>query len=1091
MKMSTTVLEKKAVHMLIQRIRIYADGRMKWMEKMNRTVLKASAGTGKTYRLSLEFIANLIKGTDYRNIVVMTFTKKATAEIKERIYDFLYQIAFEKYNWQDIEKNLKEIYGLEDSQINKKKLQEIYFNIIRNKDEMRIYTIDGFTNRIFKNTIAPFFGIYNFETIDEEDEEFYGNILGKILENQEYFEKFLFLVEEKKEKKEIGVYINLIKDILNIQNYFILSEEKTDFGEKKEDISFVNYLEETFKHIEAIAEIKNNGKKGEIKPVTNFINDDFHIIYKEFKNIDEMIKDKIENKREKIEIVIKNWEIFYKGEGFKIKNGRTVKGKEIGNFIEEIDNLKEPFMKSLSKNIFTKKVVPLHEKMTEIAEIIYSIAENEKRKSKRFTHNDVSVYTYKFIFDRELNFVQENGVTKDFLELIGGEIETIMIDEFQDTSVLQWKILSLLMESAKNIICVGDEKQSIYGWRGGEKELFEKLDKIIDGKVENLDKSYRSYKQVIENVNRIYEGYDKKWEYLPVKYRDDKDYQGGYFSYCLREVPRGSGVARTYEDIVYLIKEGKIKNLGKSCILCRTNTQIQNIVKRLNEENIPYTLNNNASILDHEAIIPLYKLIKYFVFHNFIYFLEFMRSDLIGCLNDHVGYLLENKSKIEEYMRDGKRETFSEYVNRQEGATAEKLKKYEEIDKMNRNSLLFSDVLYKIKELKKLAKNLNSKYEKENFSQKIIENFNVINFYPTNSDIKNIFNFFNILKENDDLFEFVSFMEEEKDKITQVSSSDVEAINLMSIHKSKGLEFDTVFYYKSNTESNKTDDLEVYFEYDEKYTKLDKFLLTFGKYKKTFIDGYYSNIKENNEYKKEMEEINADYVALTRAKKNLLLFFDTNKSGGKGLAKRLIDVYGKNERYECGEITESEKKTEDNLSGNNQQTDEKLNRIMPYFSNSKVNFPVKDFKITLKEEFKRKKGLAIHYYFEHILNNLEEDRKTARSALLSRYGNMLGKTILIEIISRLEEFISKNRDIYDKKYKVYTEFEIYDSEGNKKIMDRINIDEENKKIYIFDYKTGYEPLENEIYIQQIENYKQILDKKLAGEYEIYTRILEV
>ena len=80
---------------------------------------------------------------------------------------------------------------------------------------------------------------------------------------------------------------------------------------------------------------------------------------------------------------------------------------------------------------------------------------------------------------------------------------------------------------------------------------------------------------------------------------------------------------------------------------------------------------------------------------------------------------------------------------------------------------------------------------------------------------------------------------------------------------------------------------------------------------------------------------------------------------------------------------------------------------MPYFSNSKVNFPVKDFKITLKEEFKRKKGLAIHYYFEHILNNLEEDRKTARSALLSRYGNMLGKTILIEIISRLEEFISK------------------------------------------------------------------------------------
>lgn len=1058
---------------------------------MNRTVLKASAGTGKTYRLSLEFIANLIKGTDYRNIVVMTFTKKATAEIKERIYDFLYQIAFEEYNWQDLEKNLKEIYGLKDFQINKEKLQEIYFNIIRNKDEMRIYTIDGFTNRIFKNTIAPFFGIYNFETLDEEDEEFYGNILGQILENEEYFEKFLFLVEEKNEKKKITTYIDFIKDILNIQNYFILSEEKTDFGEKREDISFVNYLEETFEHIEAIAKVKNKRKKVEIKPVEYYINKAFHDIYKEFKNTGEVIRDKIENKREKIEAVMKNWAAFYEDEGFKIKNGKYVKGKDVEDYIERINNLKEPFMKSLSKNIFTKKVIPLHEKLTEMAEIIYSIAENEKRKSKRFTHNDVSVYTYKFIYNKELSFIQGNCVTKNFLELIGGEIDTIMIDEFQDTSVLQWKILSLLMESAKNIICVGDEKQSIYGWRGGEKELFEKLDKIIDGKVENLDKSYRSYKQVIENVNRIYEGYDKNWEYLPVKYRDDEDYQGGYFSYCLREIPDKSEVAKTYEDIVYMLKEGKIKNLGKSCIICRTNSQIEKIVKRLNEENIPYTLNSNASILDNEAVKPLYKLIKYFVFHNFIYFLEFMRSDLIGCLNDHVGYLLENKSKIEEYIRDSQNETFSEYVNRQEEITVEKLKKYEEIDKMERNNLLFSDVMYKIKELKKLAKNLNSKYEKENFSQKIIENFDVTNFYSTNSDIKNIFNFFNKLKENDNLFEFISFMEEKKDQITQVSSSDMEAINLMTIHKSKGLEFDTIFYYKSKKNKNEYNDLEIYFEYDKNFTKLNKVLLTFGKYNKTFIEGDYGDIKENREYKKEMEEINADYVALTRAKKNLMLFFDTNKTVEKGLAKRLIDVYGETEGYKCGAITESEKKVVDDLTGDVQQTDEKLNRIMPYFSNSKVNFPVKNSKIALKEEFKRKKGLAIHYYFEQILNNLEEDRKMAKSTLLSRYGNMLGKNILTEIISRLEEFISKNKDIYDKKYKVYTEFEIYDSEGNKKIIDRINIDEENKKIYIFDYKTGYEPLENETYIQQIENYKQILDKKLNGEYEIYTKILEV
>ena len=151
-------------------------------EKQNKIILKASAGTGKTYRLSLEYIANLIKGVNYKNIVVMTFTKKATAEIKERIYDFLYQIAFEKYNWKELENSLKELYGFSDDEILKNNLQNMYFEMIKNKDEIRIYTIDGFTNRIFKNTIAPYFGVYSYETIDEEEDEFYNDILIKIKE---------------------------------------------------------------------------------------------------------------------------------------------------------------------------------------------------------------------------------------------------------------------------------------------------------------------------------------------------------------------------------------------------------------------------------------------------------------------------------------------------------------------------------------------------------------------------------------------------------------------------------------------------------------------------------------------------------------------------------------------------------------------------------------------------------------------------------------------------------------------------------------------------------------------------------------------
>ena len=191
--------------------------------KQNKIILKASAGTGKTYRLSLEYIANLIRGVNYKNIVVMTFTKKATAEIKERIYDFLYQIAFEKYDWIGLENSLKELYGFSNSEILKENLQNVYFEMIKNKDEIRIYTIDGFTNRIFKNTIAPYFGIYNYETIDKEEDEFYNDILIKIIENSYYFEKFKFILNEEKDRKNISTYVKIVKSLLDMQEKFLLA----------------------------------------------------------------------------------------------------------------------------------------------------------------------------------------------------------------------------------------------------------------------------------------------------------------------------------------------------------------------------------------------------------------------------------------------------------------------------------------------------------------------------------------------------------------------------------------------------------------------------------------------------------------------------------------------------------------------------------------------------------------------------------------------------------------------------------------------------------------------------------------------------
>lgn len=1074
--------------------------------KKNNIILKASAGTGKTYRLSLEFIANLIRGVNYKNIVVMTFTKKATAEIKERIYDFLHQIAFDEGNGAELEKNLKEIYKFDD--LNKKELQNIYFEMIRNKEDIRISTIDGFTNKIFKNAIAPYFNIYNYETLDEETDEFYSKILIKIIENKDNFEDFKFIFDEKKEKKNIKRYMEIIKEVLDMRPKFVLTKGFKMSEVKKVSYKFIDELDGIFEKIEEVANKKN-------KNVTDVLTKAFYNIYGKYSDLSkDESKNENQKMKEKLELIVPEIDLFFEK---KLWNGTQTKGEKNKDDREELETKSQELKEKLSEYVFIEKVLPLDKKLKNIAQTIFDIAKKIKISSKRLTHNDILVYTYEFIFNKDLKFVENDRVTEEFLELIGGKIDTIMIDEFQDTSILQWKILKLLMNTSENIICVGDEKQSIYNWRGGEKELFEKLETMIEGNVQNLDKSYRSYKAIIENVNKIFNGYDTKWNYVDSGYRDDEEYRKGYFGYFIRNTEEKT--PKIYTKIVEMIENGQVKNLGKSAIICRTNSHLKEIAELLNEAKIPYTLESKTTILEYKPIVPMYQLIKFFAFGNFKYLLEFMRSDLIGGLNSHVKYLLENKNEIMRFIngyqkiesskednkkqknvnKDSKSISFKEFIDMQKDENVkEELLKYKEINVLERNNLIFEEILEKVRELKRLSKDLNNKYENENFSRKLVENFEITKYYSTNSDLKNIFIFFNILKKYNNLYEFITFIEEEKENLRQVSSRDVNAINLMTIHASKGLEFDTVFYYKRKSNKGNTDkrNLKSYLDFDEKFNDVKKFMLLFSGYDKKMIGNDLSKLIDKNIQKEEMEEINNDYVALTRAKKNLILLFDAEVTKGKGyidpLAKRIIDVYkneNKNENeyeYETGQIVESEIPEETTDTSDVKISD---SLFKTYFNDDKLR--MEKSSNTLENEFKRKKGLAMHYYFEHILNDLENEKKIAKSALLSRYGNMLGKKIVEELIVRMDKFIEKNIDIYDKKYKVYNEFEVSDSEGKKRIIDRINIDENNRKIYIYDYKTGFEPETKKEYQEQIEEYKNILRGKVSEDYEIEVKLLEV
>ena len=101
-----------------------------------KKIIKASAGTGKTYSLALEYIKELILGTDFRKIYVMTFTKKATSEIRERVLLFLGEISEETETGNEILENIRKSDPA--ITVNHEKMKIIYKDIIYNKDKTKI-----------------------------------------------------------------------------------------------------------------------------------------------------------------------------------------------------------------------------------------------------------------------------------------------------------------------------------------------------------------------------------------------------------------------------------------------------------------------------------------------------------------------------------------------------------------------------------------------------------------------------------------------------------------------------------------------------------------------------------------------------------------------------------------------------------------------------------------------------------------------------------------------------------------------------------------------------------------------------------------
>lgn len=1014
---------------------------------MKGIVLKASAGTGKTYRLSLEYLATLLKGENYKNILVMTFTKKATSEIQERVILFLEEMYRDKES--SLYENLKNLYPEID--LSFENVRKVYYEVLDNKDRLKISTIDGFINNIFKNVIAPYLNIFSYEIIDDtENIEILLKCFEKIVENKSEFDRFKIFLQNRTERN-IENYLEILRKLIDNRWKLILigqSQNLNSKDERKGDIT----IEKLIKHLtDAFLSIREKKKDG--KELSDYMS----------KVIKWVLEKDSSSHRD---YAIENWNDIVKSE--KCWDGRRVKTTSKVDLGCEIEILQKAFTQlkeEISKEVFNREILTFEKEILYFIENLYSIYDEIKFSEKRFTHLDISSYMFQYIDKDEINLIKDGCITQYFKDIFDSEFKTVFIDEFQDTSVLQWRILKGLINSCENLICVGDEKQSIYGWRGGEKSLFENLPNIIGVEEETMSVSYRSCRNIVDFTNGVFNGvaetyeeiaslenHSHRWEFTSV---EGKSEELGYF-----EVIRKSEPSEDEEDIqdenmvetmVDSIESNFCGNYGGIGIIARSNKQLNEIANALSDRKIPFVIDSNDSIVYHRAVSPIFKILKFIVNRDIFSLLEFLRSDIVKIGNSEVKTILENREIIENYIFSNEESILEE-----------------------RFSTLL-DVLNRVKRV--VVKGLGNR----NFVLDVIEEFNIGEFFSGKSDLKNIFHFFEMSKEHENIFDFYNTLIDEKEnpKFKQVSLEEEKAITLLSIHKSKGLEFETVYYFHQGQRKGLESGIQFHIDFKSPFTDIENFIFVDKKYEKVlnYLGDDYSFLKEL-EIKQEQEEINNIYVALTRAKKNLFLVMGENEN--KYLKNSIDGLF----HVKCGKISRTEK----NESAQRLKNTDLLDSID--FIEKGVDEceqPNRALLVDIVTEEKRRIGNAIHYYLEFIINNTTDEHREAKIRTYSKYASIIGEDRLKNILEGAEFkiFFENNPIIFSEEWDyIYPEYEIYD-EGKLKRIDRIMIKKptptSDGRILVVDYKTGG------INQAQLDEYIEIIKNHLLrlGELENY------
>ncbi|MDT0557947.1 UvrD-helicase domain-containing protein [Ichthyenterobacterium sp. W332] len=1022
---------------------------------MSFTIYNASAGSGKTFTLVKQYLKLILSAKNplyFKYVLALTFTNKAVNEMKSRILENLktFSKLETSVNSDPMFKVLSEELNMTSEDL-RSKSKLILETILHNYASFDVSTIDKFNHRLIRTFAHDLQLPGNFEVELDQD-----SLLQKAVEN-------LLLKAGEDE-----VLTKLLVDF---------SIEKAD-DDKSWDIGY------DFKKIAKLLVNENDLKH---------VDDLKHKTLKDFGRLRTYLSHKIAQVDLQIVSEAESALTLIDESGLEFNDfSGSYLPKHFSNLAYKKYNIN--FEAKWQNDIETKVLYP--KRVTnDIAEVVKAI---QPQLAKSFKASKLAVFNFKFLnaiyktitplsvlnaINTELNRIKEEDnklLISEFNTIISNEIKDqptpyiyerlgekykhYFIDEFQDTSQLQWQNLQPLVSNALeqeqfgdrgSLLLVGDAKQAIYRWRGGYAEqfinLFNKTEHpfSIEQNLVNLNTNYRSSEAVV-NFNNGFFNYIANHLFSNQVYSNlykdatQKPYHStkGYVNIEFLDLAKDDDKYLLYSEKVY-------DRIIESLELGYHKKDISVLVRRKAEGLAisEYLSSKGVSILSSETL-----LLK--------------NSDQVRFINNVLKFIVEPEdleAKIVVLQFISKRlkienphNFFKEFINEEQESFFKEL-----------NNLGFTI------EFKKLQ--LLSLYDLvELLIRTFIEPKNVDAYLQ--SYLNEVFSFSE--KKGNDINGFLEYFQLKDNNLAITSAEALDAVKIMTIHKSKGLEFPVVIYPFAEIDIYREKDAKTWFPLsDEDYEGFEKTLINYNKDIKYF-GAVGEQIYNSHQAELELDNINLLYVTLTRAKEQLYIIskLDVNKNQEPNTttyAGHLINYLQKEGLWDANKVSYS-------FGAKTNKTTPSLDSVATTVQDEFISCSISEHDINIvtksgllwdtTQQKAIERGNLIHDIMANIITQNDIVfvlNRYVDTGKIDKNQYKVFDSLITEICTHPKLCV-----YFNNKLKVYNEKDIMTDKGEFIRPDKLVMMSENTSVLI-DYKTGEHNVKHD---NQLLNYQKIIEQ---------------